>query len=456
MRVEELFQEFDTHREELLKEYFELLRIPSISSEAEYQPEVLKAAAWVETFLKRMGARTERWEGNGHPVIFGEYLTSPDRPTLLIYQHYDVQPVDPLEAWISPPFEPTIRDGQVYARGAQDNKGQCFYTLAAARALIRKLGTALPNLKFVIEGEEETGSTVIGDLVVTKRKELKADGLIIPDVGIKGVDTPSITLGARGMISMTVTFTSAGTDMHSGMLGGIVVNPNQALVGILAAMHDSANKVAVPGFYDAVRELSPEEMKVFDFTFDESLFRHIFNADPCGGETKYSPLARSWIRPTIEFNGIGGGYTGSGFKTVIPASALAKISCRLVPDQDPDVIGQLVKKFILDRVPNGVKVDIDLGHGGGVPFRTGPDARISKIAEQAFSEVFNGKSCSKILTGGSIPIVSDLAKASGAEAVLLGYGLPSDNLHAPNEHFGLDRLRLGYATIGRFIQLFGG
>ena len=378
----------------------------------------------------------------------------PDQPTLLIYNHYDVQPVDPLDKWESPPFEPTIREGSVYARGAQDNKGQCTYVLQALRALIETEGSLPINVKLCIEGEEEVGSAGLSKLLKQKEThdKLKADTLAIVDVGIRKPDIPAVTLGTRGIVTMDVEVQGTHTDLHSGSFGGLVYNPIHALVNILSKARDETGKIAIPGFYDDVKELTPEQKEQITLSFDAKEFEKTFGAKPTGGEQAFSPLERTGIRPTLEINGINGGYTGAGFKTVIPSTAHAKISCRLVPDQDPEKIGKLVARFIEQNTPDGVTVNVDLHPGVGKAVRSNPSSKSVQAFSQAYSEVF-GKPTEYTFEGGSIPIVPELQQACGGEVVLLGLGLEDDNIHAPNEHFSLDRIEKGLLVISRAIQL---
>jgi acetylornithine deacetylase/succinyl-diaminopimelate desuccinylase-like protein len=455
MSAAKFFEDYDRRQTQLLHEFFEFLRIPSISSEPEYRRDVLRCADWVENFLRDSGLAVERWEGEGYPVIFAERLLSPDYPTIMIYQHYDVQPVDPVSEWLSPPFEPTVRDGQVYCRGAQDNKGHCYASLAAVRALLQLQPDLPVNIKLLVEGEEESGSELLTRLLTQKQDKLRADAIAVPDVGVTSLKTPSITLGTRGMVSLTVHLHGSNTDLHSGMVGGIVYNPNRAIAEMLASLYNADGSVAVPGFYDSVENLSDEEVNRLSLEFDEERFKRVFEAEPTGGELAYPPLSRAWIRPTLEINGVGGGYTGSGFKTVIPAHAVAKISARLVPNQNPEAVALGIKNFLLSKTPPGIRAEIEIHPGHGEPLRTSANSSIAKIASQAISESCGGIPCGAILCGGSIPVISKLAKASGAETVFMGYGLDTDQIHAPNEHFGLDRLRLSFATIGRMIELFG-
>lgn len=450
-----LSEEFDKRKEEIINEFFTFLRFSSISSEAEHQNQMMACAHWLQNYLKELDFDVELWKSTGHPVIFASHmLAGPEKPTLLIYNHYDVQPVDPLPLWETPPFEPTIKKDSVYARGAQDNKGQCFYVLQALKAVLKRDGKLPINVKLCIEGEEEMGSGALAELLPRKSKELKADYLAIVDLGLTKPNTPAITLGVRGIISLDLVIQDAFVDLHSGSHGGIVYNPIHALVELLAKLHDPSGKVAVPGFYDAAESLSEKERAALSLYFDADEYQKEFGAHPLGGEKEYSPLERAWARPTIEINGITGGYTGQGFKTVIPATASAKISCRLVPNQEPEKIAHLVSKFLVENTPKGLRVNVDVHSGGGIAVRTSPNSKIVQAFTRAYSEVFQ-KPCEYILAGGSIPIVAELAKASQSEVVLLGMGLPTDRIHAPNEHFGLDRFKQGYLMFSRTLEILG-
>lgn len=439
-----------------LKEYFTFLRFPSVSSESKHTPDVLACADWVVTYLKELGFHTELWPTSGHPTIFASNLDAgPGKPTLLIYNHYDVQPIDPLEEWISQPFEPTVRDGEVYARGAQDNKGQCFYTLQALKILLERDKKLPINIKLCIEGEEETGSMGLSEVIKHKKKELKADYLAIVDMGIPKPNCPAITLGLRGLIAMDVLVQGSNTDLHSGSHGGMAYNPIHALACILSSLRDRTGKIAVPGFYEGVLPLSDQERKQISLNFSEKEYEEMFGTHASGGEVAFSPLERAWIRPTIEINGITGGYSGTGFKTVIPAQASAKISCRLVPNQDPQKIGQLVAKFLESQAPEGIIVQVKSRPGGGKAVRAGQSSPVVSAFAQANQEVFQ-KPCEFILEGASVPIVPELTEASQSEVLMLGLGLPDDKIHAPNEHFGIDRLEKGALMMARAIELLGG
>lgn len=443
---------YQTNEKQILQDFFTFLKFQSISSEPDHKEETKKCADWVVDFLKKIGFTVELWETGKHPIIFASYLKAGhEQPTLLIYNHYDVQPVDPLELWSSPPFEPAVRHGQVYARGAQDNKGQCFYTLQALKTMIETQGSLPINIKLCIEGEEECGSESLSNILEIKKEQLKADYLAIIDLGMRSLGQPSLTLGIRGIVTMDVELQGASRDAHSGCNGGLLYNPNHALVELLAKLRDREGKILVPGFYDEILPLSQDECKEISWTFDAKEYEKDMGAMPTGGEKNFQHLERNWIRPTLEINGISGGYSGAGFKTVIPAKASAKISCRLVPGQDPEKIGHLVAAFLEKNTPEGIRVSVNI-HKGGTAVRSKADSKVVQAFAKAYTEVF-GRPCEFILEGASIPIVTELAEACGAEVVLAGLGLQEDCIHAPDEHFGLDRLQFGYLTVIRALSL---
>jgi len=450
-RLEQLREYYKKNETEILKDFFTFLKFKSISSEAKYSKDCKSCSDWLVAYLKTLHFETEVWESRGHPVIFASNLNAgQDKPTLLIYNHYDVQPFDPLELWESNPFEPEIRADQIFARGAQDNKGQCFYTLQALKYLIQN--EKLPiNIKLCIEGEEECGSNTLSKFINEKKEELKADYLAVVDLGIRSLEKPSISLGIRGMISMDLNLKGANTDMHSGTNGGLLYNPNHALVAILASLRDANGKILVQGFYDDVEPMSLDDKKWISFDFDENEYLRVSGVKPTGGENNYSPLERNWIRPTMEINGISGGYSGSGFKTVIPSEASAKISCRLVPNQDPIKIAALIEKHFQKNTPSEISVTVDF-HRGSPALQTNPTSKIVQTFKKAYEEVFNNPT-DFIYEGASIPIITELGIASSAEVVLVGLGLPDDAIHAPNEHFGLNRLEKGFLIMTRAIEL---
>ncbi len=453
--IDDLQTLYKQREKEALRDYFKFLSFQSVSSEQAYRPQTLACMEWLADYLRQMGLDVQIWPTSGHPVIFASYLQAgPDKPTLLIYNHYDVQPVDPIQLWNSPPFEPTIKKGQVYARGAQDNKGQCFYTIQALKIMLERDKSLPINIKLCIEGEEECGSAGLSGILPAKQKELSADYLAIVDVGTPGPSIPAVTLGVRGLVAMDVEVQGSNTDLHSGSHGGVVYNPIHALAEILAALRDPSGKIAVPGFYDDVAPISERERSQFALHFDSEEYQKTFETKATGGEKNLSPLERLWLRPTIEINGLIGGYTGAGFKTVIPAVASAKISCRLVPNQDPKKIGKLVSEFLKKRAPDGVSVRVQIHPGGGPALRANPSSKIVKAFAQAYSEVFQAP-CQYTLCGASIPIVAELAAASRSEIVLVGLGLVDDQIHAPNERFGLDRLEKGFLIISRTIEILG-
>lgn len=451
--------QFTKKREDLLNDYFTFLRFKSITTDPKYKDEVEACAQWLFDYLKESTLKVEKWETGRAPIIFAQDLRAgPEKETLLIYCHYDVQPVDPLELWTTPPFEPTLREGEVYARGAADNKGQCFYTIQALKALL-KVHERLPiNIKFIIEGEEESGSIGLSHILDQKKEALKADYLMVVDSGIHTLQRPAITLGARGICGLEVTLKESDFDLHSGAAGGLAYNPNRALVKMLTQLHDAEGRVVIPGFYDDILPLTQQEKEAISFDFDEAAFKSMFGFTPTGMEKGFTPNEACWLRPTLEINGMWGGYAGVGFKTVIPAEAHAKISCRLVPNQNPEKVLNLVKDYLIKITPPALKIHIapfhEGGKGCGMSFRTHPFSRIATIMSESYAQVF-GKPCEKILLGGSIPIAARLCEVAEAEMLLVGLGLPDDRIHAPNEHFGLDRLEKGYLTICRAIELFG-
>ncbi len=445
---------FVKNKEKILDDYLTLLKFPSISAKPEHKDDCKKCVLWLQNFLQGIGFETELWETKGNPILFATNLkASKKKPTLLIYNHYDVQPIDPLKEWVSPPFTPVTRNGEIYARGAADNKGQLFYVLQSLKAF-HELGEELPiNLKLCIEGEEEVGSPSLSKILEEKKKELKADYLAIVDVGIPDPETPAVTLGVRGLVTFDLELTGTNTDLHSGSHGGIVYNPIHALLEMLASLRDKNGCVTIPGFYDDVAPIDEVSKKYINFAFDETKYKQQFEAEATGGEKEFSPIERAWIRPTLEINGITGGYSGEGFKTVIPAKASAKISCRLVPNQSPEGIAKLVSHHLSKIVPPGIVAKVKIHPGGGKAARVSPTSKLTKAFAKAYADVF-GKECQYIFEGGSIPIVTELAEKSESEAILVGLGLIDDQIHAPNEHFGTQRLERGFhIMVNTFFNL---
>ena len=386
------------------------------------------------------------------PVVFASYLEpGPNRPTVLIYHHYDVQPVDPIELWKSSPFKPEIRNNQVFARGAVDNKGQCFYTIAALKAVFQLAKHININIKVFIEGEEESGGTGTSAILSERKSELQAEHLLVVDFGIPDVHTPAITLGMRGIVTMDVECENSFIDLHSGEHGGIALNPNRALASLLASLWDEKGRITIPHFYDEVRSLSKEQLRLIDTSFDKDKYQKEFGVKAFCNEQGHSILEMNWLRPVLEINGIWGGYIGSGFKTVIPSKAHAKLSCRLVPYQKPETIGRRITEFLKKNAPDGISIRTNVHHGAP-GYICSIESAIVTIANRAFSEVF-GKQTRFQFCGASVPIVGELAEASGAHVAMIGVGLASDDIHAPNEHFGLDRFELGYLVLGRILCL---
>lgn len=431
--------------------YLKFLSFPTISADSNHSQDLVDCCRWLKIFLEEIGFKTELWNEKGTPSLFASHCGAGDKkPTLLLYTHYDVQPVDPLDLWDSPPFEPKIKNGEVYARGAQDNKGQCWYVLQALRRLHSE-GEMPINIKLIIDGEEEIGSFSLHEILPNKRNDLKADYLAIVDLGIPEKKTPAITLGTRGLVALDLEVTCAKSDLHSGTHGGVVNNPVHIIVDLLSQARNRDGSIAIPGFYDNMMPFSQDEKKSICFDFDKESYEKLVGTKASGGETAYSPLESAWIRPTLEVNGISGGYGGEGVKTVLPAHAQAKISARLVPGQNPDDILEKLTHFFESKSFEGVNVSVTPHHGSGAAVRTKPDSKVVQAFAKAYADVFE-KPCKFILEGGSIPIVPELQKASGAEIVMVGLGLISDQIHAPNEHFGLDRIEMGTDIIEKSIR----
>lgn len=449
------FQAWTQENRVRIKEtYFQFLRFKSISSDPSMKGEMQRCCAWVVDLLKKIGFDARSIETSGAPLVYAENLHAGKKaPTVLIYGHYDVQPVDPIELWESDPFEPEQRGQEIYARGANDDKGQILFAILAFQ-MMKELKRQPPvNIKFCIEGEEESGSSGLSDSLPKLKTLLKADELMVVDCGLSDKATPAITLGGRGIMTLEVTLSGSKIDLHSGLLGGIAYNPNRALVELLAKLWDEEGRVAIPHFYDAVVEMKEGERKQLQFHHDRSYFIREFGIEAFSGEKGRSMMDAAWLRPTIEINGLSGGYSGPGFKTVIPKEAKAKLSCRLVPDQDPAQIEKLVADFLTRHVKEGMKVDVKF-LGSGSSFRGRLDSPLAKTLAQAYTEIMK-KPCEAILSGGSIPIIAELSRFSQAQVVGMGYGLPEDQIHAPNEHYGLDRLEKGIWTVARAVELLG-
>jgi len=443
---------FRSQERKLLEEYLTFLRFPSISADPARREDLRLCADWLVKEISDSPMEVEVWNQDDAPIIFASYMEAgPKQPTLLIYNHYDVQPVDPIDLWHNDPFKPTKVGNLIYARGAQDNKGQCFYVLSALKLYLRHRKMLPINIKWIIEGEEEFGSQALSRLVKEKAQKLECDYLLIVDLAMRDQNHPAITLGTRGITTMEVDVKATKGDLHSGSHGGLAYNPLHALSEILSSLRDKRGVIQVPGFYDDVTTPKAEELAKINFAFSAEDYKDQFGALPTGGEKGFSPLERNWLRPTLEINGIGGGYQGPGGKTVIPALAHAKLSCRLVPNQEPKHIASLVKNYIEAQAPEGVEVAVTIHEGMGKPVRTSLDSGIIKALEAACIAVWR-KHPEYILEGASIPVVSDFKEHLKGEIGMFGVGLPSDNIHAPNECFGWDRMELGFLTISKLID----
>jgi acetylornithine deacetylase/succinyl-diaminopimelate desuccinylase-like protein len=441
------------NKDRFLAELFDWLRIPSISADSKYKGDVRKAAEFVKEKLASAGVdKVELCETKGHPIVFAEKIVNPSLPTVLVYGHYDVQPADPLNLWTSPPFEPVIKDDKIYARGSCDDKGQVYMHVKAFEIMMKN--NLLPcNIKFMIEGEEEIGSDNLGTFVKENKSKLKADVILISDTALISLEHPSITTGLRGLSYMEVEVTGPNRDLHSGVYGGAVANPINVLSSMIASLHDENGKVTVEGFYDKVAELSLSEREALNRApFDLNEYKKDLDINEIKGEKGYTTLERTGVRPTLDVNGIWGGYTGEGAKTVLPSKAHAKISMRLVPNQVSAEITELFTKHFQKIAPPYVKVKV-MAHHGGEPAVTPTHSVAFKAASKAFEEVW-GKTPIPTRDGGSIPIVALFKKELGLDTVLMGFGLDSDAIHSPNEHYGVKNFLIGIETIVAFYKHF--
>ena len=445
------FQEKNNTR--FLEELLDLLRIPSVSAKSEHNDDMQACAKAVATSLTDAGAQIATiYETEGHPIVYGEIIVDPSFPTVLVYGHYDVQPAEPLELWHSGPFEPTIIDGKIFARGACDDKGQ-FYMHVKALEMMTKTNTMCTNIKFVIEGEEEIGSPNLATFVKANKDLLKADVILISDTAMISMDNPSIDIGVRGLSYIEIEVTGPNRDLHSGVYGGAVANPITILSKMIAACHDENNHITIPGFYDDVIEsTASERAKMAEAPFDLNEFKQDLGIANVWGEKGYSTNERTGIRPTLEVNGIWGGYTGEGAKTVLPSKAFAKISCRLVPNQSSTVITEKVLNYFKSIAPDNVTVSA-FEHHGGEPYITPIDSHEYQSAAKAIATTF-GKDPIPVRGGGSIPICSLFEQALGLKIVFMGFGLDSDNLHSPNEKYDIVNFYKGIETIPYFHQYF--
>src|SRR5687767_9029254 len=443
----------EKNKDRFLKELLDLLRIPSVSARSEHKPDMQKCAEAVKKrFLEAVANKAEIFPTEGHPIVYAEKIVDPSLPTVLVYGHYDVQPPDPLELWHSGPFEPVIKDGKIYARGACDDKGQ-FYMHVKALEIMNKTNTLSTNIKFIIEGEEEVGSSHLGKFIAGNKELLKADVVLISDTAMISLETPSMDIGVRGLSYIELEVTGPNRDLHSGVYGGAVGNPINILSKMIGSLHDENNHVNIPGFYDDVVEVSAEERKLINAApFNEEEYKKDLGVKELWGEKGYTTYERTGIRPSLELNGIWGGYTGEGAKTVLPSKAFAKISARLVPNQDSNKITDLLIQHLKKIAPSCVDIKATLHHGGE-PYMTPMNSRGYKAATRAIETTF-GKTPIPVRGGGSIPICSLFEEELGIKIIFMGFGLDSDNLHSPNEKFNIDNYYKGIETIPYFHKYF--
>ena len=441
------------NKERFLDELLELLRIPSVSARSEHKEDMIKCAEAVQRRLLEAGAgKAEIYATDGHPVVYAEKITDPAAPTVLVYGHYDVQPADPLELWKSGPFEPVIKDGKIFARGACDDKGQFYMHVKALETLVNT-NTLTTNIKFIIEGEEEVGSPNLAKFVESHTELLASDVILISDTAMISMDTPSIDVGVRGLSYIEVEVTGPNRDLHSGVYGGAVANPVTILAKMIASLHDENNHIVIPGFYDDVVEATADERSLMaQAPFDEEEYKNDLGVKELWGEKGYTTNERTGIRPTLELNGIWGGYTGEGAKTVLPSKAFAKISCRLVPNQDSHKITDLLINHLNKITPPYIQLKASLHHGGE-PYMTPIDSKGYQAASKAIETTF-GKQPIPVRGGGSIPICALFEQELGIKIIFMGFGLDSDNLHSPNEKFNVDNFYKGIETIPYFHKYF--
>lgn len=443
----------DKNKDRFISELISLLKIPSISADSTYKNHVVKAAEAVKQSLIEAGADgAELCETKGFPVVYAEKIIDPKKPTVLVYGHYDVQPADPLELWDSPPFEPIIKEGKIYARGAADDKGQMYMHVKAFEFMMQT--NQLPcNIKFIIEGEEEVGSISLGDFISNNKDKLAADIILISDTSMLSMENPSITTGLKGLSYLEVEVTGPNRDLHSGLYGGAVGNPINILCEMIASLKDENNRICIPGFYDQVVEASEEERALIAKTpFNLEEYKAKLDIEEVQGENGFSTIERTGIRPTLDVNGIWGGYIGEGAKTVLPSKAYAKISMRLVPNQTDEEISVKFKKYFESIAPKAVKVDVK-PHHGATPYVMPIDIPEYQAASEAMEKSF-GKTPVPVRAGGSIPIVALFEEVLGLKSILLGFGLDTDAIHSPNEHFGIENFMKGIETIIYFYDRY--
>lgn len=446
----------ELHEDRLLEELKQFLRIPSISAQPDHAADVKRAAEFVASSLRAAGLEhVQIIPTAGHPLVYGDWLHARGKPTVLCYGHYDVQPPDPLDEWVSPPFEPTVRNGNLYARGAADDKGQVYSQIKAVESLRAVSGELPVNLKFLIEGEEETGGESISKYVAENPAKLKADVALVSDTELYAEGIPTLCIGLRGLIYTEIEARGASRDLHSGMYGGVAPNPIFGLVELLSKMKDASGHIHIPGMYDDLRPPSPAEKHSWSILpFDEKEFLKNEVGSSClTGEPGYSVFERTWARPTLEVHGIAGGYTAPGAKTVIPAKATAKVSMRMAPDQDPEKILAAYRQFVKENTPLGLEMQVRV-LSASPAISVNPDHPAIRIAAKAFSDILERETVF-IRSGGSIPIVGDFATHLKVPTILMGFGLPDDGLHSPNEKYKIGNYYSGIMTIAHFLEQYG-
>lgn len=450
--MEELLNYIQNNYENFIEELKEYLRIPSISTLPAHKKDIACCADFTANKLKNAGlSRVEIFQTEGHPIVYGEWLGAPGKPTVLIYGHYDVQPVDPLELWDNPPFDPVIKNGKIYARGANDNKGQLFTHIKSIESYFRTAGSPPVNIKFLVEGEEEIGSEHLEIFIKNNSDLLKCGAILISDTDLYAEGIPTITYGLRGLVYFNIDITGPDRDLHSGTFGGVSPNPANILAKIISELHDQNGKINIPGFYDDVLKVSKKEREsIRSLNFSEKKLAKEIKVKELQGEKGFSAIERTWIRPSLDCHGIISGFTGEGAKTIIPSKASAKVSIRLVPNQNPNKVVKQFKRFINKVAPKSVKVNITYLHGAS-PSLTPLDSNVTKAASRGMEKAF-GKKTVFVRDGGSIPIINLFSKRLKAPVVLMGLGLSTENLHSPNEHFNLNHFKLGILSSAFFMK----
>lgn len=450
--MDTLTRYLDEHRDRFVEDLKAVLRIPSVSAQEKHREDVQRCARHIADHLKSLGmTRADVVPTAGHPVVYAEWLGAPGKPTALLYGHYDVQPAEPLELWTTPPFEPTLRDGKLYARGAVDDKGQVYMHLKAIEAHMQVNGKLPINLKVVIEGEEEVGSESLAAFLRERRGELDADVILVSDTAMLGPDQPALCYALRGILYTQIEVQGPSKDLHSGHFGGAVMNPANALALIISALKDGDGRITVPGFYDRVRAISPQERASFKaLPFDEAGFLRESGSPVAWGEQGYTTLERTTVRPTLDVNGLWGGYQGEGSKTVLPACAAAKVSMRLVPDQDPKELFPRFEAYVKKLAPAGVTVRV-LDLHRAPPWLTEPDHPVLEAARRALARAW-AKPAVMVREGGSIPVMATFKETHGLPAVLMGFGLDDDQVHSPNEKFSLTSFHGGTRSVAYLYE----